>query len=95
MQVVSPMSMSGVVLDAPEATLLLSTMAVALSNCSRSFLTHNLLSRQIRMEDLGCRFFLKLSTFKFGYNNEVAREPMLMFSRSIFDHYIRKLCEWC
>lgn len=39
MQVVSPMSMSGVVLDAPEATLLLSTMAVALSNCGRSYLT--------------------------------------------------------
>jgi hypothetical protein len=95
MQVVSPKSMSGVVLDAPEATLLLSTMAVALSNCSRSFLTHNLLSWQIK-----CRFFLKLSTFKFGYNNEVTRalrcrKPMLMFSRSIFDHYIRKLCEWC
>ena len=35
------MSMSGVVLDAPEATLLLSTMAVALSNCGRWLLTLN------------------------------------------------------
>ena len=41
MQVISPMSMSGVVLDAPEATLLLSTMAVALSNCGRWLLTLN------------------------------------------------------
>lgn len=41
MQVISPMSMSGVVLDAPEATLLLSTMAVALSNSGRWLLTLN------------------------------------------------------
>lgn len=39
-QVISPQSASGVVLDAPEASKLLSSVAIALSNCSRSALAH-------------------------------------------------------
>ncbi|KAK2982727.1 hypothetical protein RJ640_025143 [Escallonia rubra] len=35
--VIAPLSASGVVLDAPEASKLLSAVAIALSNCSRSF----------------------------------------------------------
>lgn len=70
-QVVSPMSMSGVVLDAQEATLLLSTMAVAVSNCGRSFLTHTLLSWLIRMEIVACR--LLLQPHKFGPNGRITR----------------------
>lgn len=34
-QVIAPQSASGVVLDAPEASKLLSAVAIALSNCSR------------------------------------------------------------
>lgn len=34
-QVIAPQSASGVVLDAPEASKLLSATAIALSNCSR------------------------------------------------------------
>jgi len=33
--VIAPQSASGVVLDAPEASKLLSAVAIALSNCSR------------------------------------------------------------
>lgn len=38
-QVIAPQSASGVVLDAPEASKLLSAAAIALSNCSRCALS--------------------------------------------------------
>nr|PNR35984.1 hypothetical protein PHYPA_021834 [Physcomitrium patens] len=74
--VVSPMSMSGVVLDAPGATLLLSTMAVALSNCGSARYETDRLGSCIPEE-----FSQLVGLYKF-FNTEV---PILNYDDDLFD----------
>ncbi|EFJ10020.1 hypothetical protein SELMODRAFT_447520 [Selaginella moellendorffii] len=89
---IAPVSLSGVLLDAPEATMLLSTVSIALSNCGSSWPVFVPVHDPTRKAYMGIESLEGLSSIKFEADRIGRQVPIkLMHLEGLYDLFMSKL----